>query len=506
MPGKFIARAAALAVAAAALLGACGRDGGYRFEAVDDAVRVGEARIEARLVGPDGAAVPMESVSLIEARLDMGPDGMAKMAAPLKTVASDDPNVLAFETDFTMAGRWALRLKAKVDGKAVEDVVVFTATQEEADAAAGGGGDRKILYYRNPMGLPDVSPVPKKDPMGMDYVPVYADEIGEPGTVRISPQKVQLAGVRTAPVERRLLVREVRGAGMIEAAESRLAVIAAKFDGFVERLDVRTTGESVRKGQTLMTAWVESEELLNKMADLASVAGDPQLDRIARRNLRQFDVPESEIARIAKNGGSFRSFAFVAPFDGTVLQKPAVDGMRFSSGETLFRIADLSTLWADVEISEQDIPFVKAGQRASLTLPALPGETFEGIVDFVYPELVMETRSGRARIVVPNEDNRLRLGLFARVEIEATASSERALIVPRSAIIDDGERQIAFVAKGDGAFEPRDLELGARAGEFVEVRKGLAEGEEIVVSGTFLIDAESNLQSALRAFTTGPES
>ena len=157
------------------------------------------------------------------------------------------------------------------------------------------------------------------------------------------------------------------------------------------------------------------------------------------------------------------------------------------------------------EVAEQDLACVRPGEAARLSLPAMPGETIEGVVDFIYPELDTATRSGRVRIVVPNADGRLKLGLFAHAMIEAPVSDAALPAIPASAVVDDGERQIAFVAKGDGVFEPRDLELGVRAGGFVEVRGGLSVGESIVVDGVFLIDAESNLQSALAAFTDGDQ-
>ncbi|MEQ8934837.1 MAG: efflux RND transporter periplasmic adaptor subunit, partial [Amphiplicatus sp.] len=186
------------------------------------------------------------------------------------------------------------------------------------------------------------------------------------------------------------------------------------------------------------------------------------------------------------------------------IEKPSLDGMRCAAGDTLFRIADLSVLWVMAEIAEQDLALVRPGQTAQLSMPAMPGETREAIVDFVYPDLDMATRSGRVRLVVPNADGRLKLGHFVRVEIGAPVGDKPALAVPAASVIDDGARQIVFVARGDGLFEPRDVRLGARAGTHVEIREGLAAGEEVVTSGIFLIDAESNLQTALSAFATEP--
>lgn len=509
MSHKIAAPAVTIFVTALALLGlwfaASAQAPSYRFEPVSSEISVGKAvRIAVRLVGGDGQPVSTASATLTSTRLDMGPDGMAMMAAPLKSIDTDEPGVFMFETDIVMAGRWALTVKATLHdaGEAVRGEVIYTAAEKQSNAAPGSG-ERRILYYRNPMGLPDVSPVPKKDWMGMDYIPVYEDEMsGPPGTVRVSVEKVQRAGVRTAQVEQHPLIHTVRGSGIITADESRLTVITAKFDGFVNRLDVRTTGEAVRADQPLLTVWIESADLLRRMIDLATVRPEtgPQAETAAR-NLRLFDVPESVISEIKRTRSTLRTMEFVAPSNGTVLEKPAIDGMRFSAGDVLFRIADLSHVWVVVDVAEQELPFLQVGQAAYLSLPSQPGRILEGQVAFIYPELNAATRSIRVRIIVPNPDRRLKLGLFAHAEIKAQVGDEPVLAIPSSAIIDDGSRRVAFVTKGDGLFEPRDITLGTRAGSLVEVLEGLSLGERVVVNGTFLIDAESNLQAALTAFT-----
>ena len=483
----------------------------YKFEAVSEEIPVGaRVRIEVRLLDPSGTPVPAGNINIVSTRLDMGPDGMAMMDTPLTPVAADAPDVVAFETKIVMAGRWALTIEAEIDGvpEPVKGVVIYTAVERKADAtpAASAAGERKIRYYRNPMGLPDISPVPKKDSMGMDYIPVYEDELAGPGgTVRVSPEKTQRAGVRTVAVERRDLVRAIRGAGIVTADEARVALVTARFDGFVERLDVRTTGGTVAAGAPLMTAWIESDALLRKQADYLSALarGGRDVERAAQ-NLRLFGISDTTIAEMARTRAPARVVTFEAPLGGTVLEKPSLDGMRFAAGDTLFRIADLSALWVVAEIAEQDLALVRAGQTAQLSMPAMPGDTREAIVDFVYPDIDRTTRSGRVRLVVPNADGRLKLGHFVRVDIGAPVGEGPALVVPVASIIDDGARQIAFVARGDGLFEPRDVRLGARAGADVEIREGLAAGEEIVTSGIFLIDAESNLQTALSAFTAEP--
>jgi len=478
----------------------------YKFEPIKQEILVGEGiRIEVRLIDPGGKPVSVELVKLTATRLDMGPDGMAMMDTPLTPAETDVPGVFAFEADIVMAGRWALAIEAQVEGQleTVKGAVIYTAVEKQASAAREGKeGERKILYYRNPMGLPDISETPKKDSMGMDYIPVYEDEVGGPaGTVRISLEKVQRAGVRTVAVKRQALSRDVRGAGMVMADEARLAMVTAKFSGFVQKLDVRTSGETVEKGQKLLTAWVENGDLIKQIVDLAAFADDPRMVEQAKDNLRLFDVPERDIAAIAQGRASKRTITFEAPLSGTVLDKPAVDGMRFQAGDMLYRIADLSEVWVIVQIPEQDLAVVREGQSAALTLPSMPGEMTTGTVDFIYPELDMDTRSGRVRLRVPNPDGRLKLGLFAHAIISAPLDEEPVLAVPASAVIHDGVRARVFVARGEGLFEPREIETGAQTGEYILVKDGISEGEDVVANGTFLIDAESNLQAALQAFS-----
>jgi len=364
-------------------------------------------------------------------------------------------------------------------------------------------GERKILFYRNSMNSADTSPVPKKDGMGMDYVPVYAEQMSEAGgTIRISPEKIQRAGVRTDVVKRMMLTRTVRAAGTVTPDETKLAVITMKFSGFVEALFVSTTGAEVRAGQPLMKVWIESQEVLAKEVDyvvaLRGLAGSVAQ---AANNLRLYGIPDSAIADMKRTRQATRSIVIDAPIDGTVLEKPAVVGMHFAAGDTLFKSADLSTVWVLAQVSERDLPIVQQGQMTRVVFTDNPEMTFQGQVTFVYPELDPATRTAQVRIVVANPDGRIRAGQYADVNIGARVTDVATLAVPDSAVLDSGARQIAFVAKGNGVFEPRALVLGRRGGGYVEVRQGLREGERIVVSGNFLIDAESNLQTALGTFS-----
>ncbi len=480
--------------------------GGPRWEAVTADVPVGEAvRIEVRLIGEDGTPITAPA-TVTATRLDMGPDGMAGMTTRIEPIASDQPGILAFEADFTMAGRWALTLTATVEGQAqpIAGTVTFTAAEKKADAtpAAPAAGERRIAYYRHPMGLPDTSPVPKKDEMGMDYIPVYEDELaGPPGSVLLSPEKIQRSGIRTAVVARHKLTGLVRGAGVIAADERRMTMASVKFEGFIEALYVNATGATVRKGEPLARVWIASEDILRKQADYLSALKRGDAERAAD-NLRLFGISDDVIAELRRTGMPVRSIILTAASSGTVLDKQAVPGMRFEAGEMLFMLADLSSVWVTVQIAERDLPLLAEGQAATIQLNADAGRAVEGRVAFIYPVLNAPTRTATVRIEAPNADGALRIGQYADVSIAASLGDAPTIAVPDSAIMDSGRRQVAFVAKEGGLFEPRDVVLGARGDGFVEIREGLAEGERIVVSGNFLIDSESNLRAALAGMST----
>ena len=384
-------------------------------------------------------------------------------------------------------------------GTAFRPSIIAAAHADVSPAA----GQRKILYYRNAMVPTDTSPVPKKDSMGMDYVPVYGDEApAAPGTFRLTTEKVQRAGVRTEIVRRMALADPVRATGTVAADESRQAVLTVKFDGFVEKLFVSTTGSQVRAGQPLMRVWIQSPEILIKEADfIGSLQSNaPQHAESAASLLRQYGVPASLITEMRRTQQPTRTITIVAPQGGTVMEKLVVEGMHFAAGDTLFKTTDLSSVWVLAQVSERDLAGLRPGQTAKVSFRDDPGVSFDGTVSFIYPEISADTRTAQVRIVVANPAGLLRVGQYADVSIDPPATSGPVIAIPDSAIIDDGSRQIAFVALPDGVFQPRTLKLGARTGGYDEVVSGLSEGERIVTSGNFLIDAESNLQTALQNF------
>jgi Cu(I)/Ag(I) efflux system membrane fusion protein len=386
-------------------------------------------------------------------------------------------------------------------------------------AAAKGAGEpekRKVLYYRNPMGLPDTSPVPKKDSMGMDYTPVYADEQDdEPASanqIRISTEKVQKLGVRTEAAQRRTLDRTVRAAGRIEPDERRLFTIAPKFEGYVERLYVNVTGQPVGKGQPLFEVY--SPELVSAQREYTVAAqgvtalkeaggqaqtGMQDLANASLQRLRNWDVSPEQVKALAESSEAKRTLTFRSPVAGIVTEKKAVQGMRFMPGEALYQVADLSSVWVIADVFEQDIGLVRTGARAKIRINAYPDKLFEGAVTYVYPTLKSDTRTVPVRVELANPGLLLKPAMFAQVELAVSAKGPM-VSVPLSAVIDSGTRQVVLIQQGEGRFAPREVKLGARSDDYVEVVDGVKDGEQVVVAANFLIDSESNLKAALAGF------
>jgi Cu(I)/Ag(I) efflux system membrane fusion protein len=370
----------------------------------------------------------------------------------------------------------------KKDAMGMDYIPVYEEDESQAVVAPVPAPARgKILYYRNPMGLADTSPVPKKDPMGMDYVPVYdGDEPDEGGTIKVSVAKVQRLGVRIEVAALRSLVRTIRATGTIQPDERRLSVFSPRFEGWIEKLHVNATGQPVHRGDPLMEVYApdlvaaQQEYLLasrtaNSLANAGpeARAGAQGLVDAARQRLRNLGFTDEQFQQLGRKGAAHQ-LTLRAPGDGIVLEKPAVEGMRFMPGEQLYRIADLSTVWLIAEVFEQDLANVHEGVAAKVTLVAYPGASVDGIVTFVYP----------------------------------TLAAGPVLAVPDSAVLDTGARQAVLIDRGEGRFEPRAVKLGGRADGYVEIRDGLRAGEAVVVGANFLIDAESNMKAALRAFTS----
>jgi membrane fusion protein, copper/silver efflux system len=369
------------------------------------------------------------------------------------------------------------------------------------EAAPAAPMDRKIKYYRNPMGLPDKSPTPKKDSMGMDYIPVYDGDDADDGTVKLSPGKIQRTGVKSEPAARRAIKSTVKAPGTIQLDERRVSVVALRFEGFVETVADVTTGQHVHKGQQLMKVY--SPALSSAAAEYlsalnAGTTGQPL--KGARRRLENLGTPDAAIAELERSREISLSVPWLAPQDGEILERNAVNGMRAGPGEVLFRIADHRVVWVVIDVAERDLSQIALGAKVNVRPRALQGQSFAGTVSLIYPHLNAQTRTARIRVEMPNPDELLRPDMYVDVDID-TGALQPVLAVPESAVLDSGTRQAVLIDKGDGRFEPREVKLGHRGGGFVEVREGISDGEPVVVSANFLIDAESNLKAALKGFS-----
>jgi Cu(I)/Ag(I) efflux system membrane fusion protein len=325
--------------------------------------------------------------------------------------------------------------------------------------------------------------------------------------VHLTADQERTIGVRYTTVQRQTLDRTIRTVGRIEPAEPKIADITLKIDGFVEELFVDYTGESVRRGQPLLTIYspmlvAAQEELLTavRMANRINPgAGEAwrsaqSMLEAARRRLAYWDITDEQIRRIEETGVVTKTLTLAAPFTGIVLEKDVVEGQRVMEGMRLYRLADLRELWVEGDVFEQDLRFVRVGASARIEVEAYPGEQLTGRVSFVYPTVEPQSRTNRVRVTVLNRDLRLKPGMFATMYFDARIGRD-VLAIPMEAVVATGTRNVVFIRDADGMLTPREVVLGARAGSQVQVLQGLAEGETIVASANFLVDAESRLAS-----------
>src|SRR5579859_632631 len=374
------------------------------------------------------------------------------------------------------------------------------ADAKSSDRSVEAKSERKIKYYRNPMGLPDTSPVPKKDSMGMDYIPVYEGEDNDDGSVKLSPGKIQRTGAKSEPVTRRPVRSIIRAPGTVQEDERRVSVVAVRLEGFIESVANVTTGDHVHKGQVLMNVY--SPALSSAAAEYLSAinAGATGKElKGARRRLENLATPEPAIKELERTREISLSIPWLAPQDGEIVERNAVNGMRAAPGDVLFRIADHRVVWVLIDIAERDLGQVSAGAKVTIRPRGLDGQTFTGTVALIYPHLNAQTRTARIRVELPNPDEVLRPEMYVDAEIE-TGTPDPVLAVPESAVLDDGTHQAVLIDKGEGRFEPRQVKLGRRGGGYIEITDGVKEGEAVVTSANFLIDAESNLKAALKGF------
>ncbi|MEA2950922.1 MAG: rane fusion protein copper/silver efflux system [Alphaproteobacteria bacterium] len=422
-------------------------------------------------------------------------------AEPVQTVKP----VLYYQ-DPDMRPSYSAVPKQTADGRAYravyagEEGSVAPMKPDTAKSAATDGA-KKIRYYRNPMGLPDISKTPKKDSMGMDYIPVYEGEQDDSSTITLTPGKQQRLGVATEKAGTRVLSVPIRAPGTIQLDERRISVVSVRSEAFVESVEDVTTGTEVKRGQPLLRLY--SPAIVSAAAEFLSVTnsrlGTNALNG-SRQRLLNLGVTQDLIEQIEKNREIPLSFAWRAPRDGIVLERNVIDGQRVMPGDVLFRVADHDVVWALVDIAERDLALIREGQKVRLRTTTYGNRVFEGVVALVYPHLNAATRSARVRIELPNADLLLRPDMYVEAEID-TGNNTPVVAVPESAVIDSGNRQVVIVDRGDGRFDPRPVTLGRRGGGYVEVKDGIKDGDTVVTTANFLIDAESNLKAALQSMT-----
>ena len=336
----------------------------------------------------------------------------------------------------------------------------------------------------------------------------------EAPTVEIPSEKQQLIGVRTVVAAIKPLQKIIRTVGIVQYDERRLATVNTKFEGWIEKLHVDYSGRYVRKGEPL--AEIYSPELLatqqefinllkwskeNKPAKNDTVgsmlANDSRaIIEGARQRLRLSDISDEQINRIEQSGKPMRDLTIYSPVSGYVVQKPAFQGMRAMPGEKLFDIADLSTVWILSDIFEYELPLIKVGEKALISLSYFPGRTFTSTIDYVYPAIAADTRAAKVRFTIPNPGNRLKPQMYTDVEVKINLGNK--LVIPDDAVLDAGKRQVVYVDRGEGNFEPREVSIGIRADGMVEITSGLKAGERVASAANFLIDSEAKLKGIVK--------
>jgi Cu(I)/Ag(I) efflux system membrane fusion protein len=365
--------------------------------------------------------------------------------------------------------------------------------------------ESKPQYWYDPMHPAEHFDKPGKSPfMDMQLVPKYARDAA-PGSIAVDSRVVQNLGLRLAKVEQGSFARVVDTVGSVAVDEHRIEAVQVRQPGWVERLEVRAAGDPVRRGQLL--AGIYSPDLLATQQELLIALGsnDPKLIEASRQRLALFGLSESQITRVEKTQTVERRVDYYAPFDGYVMDLGARQGSEVQPGTMLFQLADLNTVWVTAEVPETQAAWLKPGDRAQIEVPALPGERFEGQVDYLYPELTQATRTLKVRVVVKNPHQHLRPGMFAAAHFQSM-TQERSLTVPSEAVIKTGMRSFVIVADDDTHFRPTRVRVGAEQGGRSEILEGLTLGQNVVASGQFLIDSEANLRGAFDNLVGSTES
>jgi membrane fusion protein, copper/silver efflux system len=403
-------------------------------------------------------------------------------------------------------------------------VPVFEGSEGDPDIGAGPKAERRILYYVDPMNPKYRSDKPGKAPDGMDLVPVFDEQDNgrspsddtaslPMGTIRVDPEKQQLIGVQYGTVEASTGVRELRATGKVTFDERRIARVHTKLDGWIEKVFVDFTGQLIERGQPLMTFYspemlaTQQEFLLalkgKELLKGSTLKGVPEqndaLVSAARRRLELWDLSETQIDDIARTQQPVKSITVRSPIDGYVVTRNAFSSQKITSETELYVIADLSKVWIMADVFENEASMVRVGAPALIRMPTASGKGITARVEFIQPQVDPATRTLKVRLEADNPGLILKPEMF--VDVDFRFGMPPQITVPAEAVLDSGLRKTVFVDRGNGFLEPREVEVGQRLGERVEIRKGLQVGERIVVSGNFLIDSESQLKSAAAGMT-----
>ncbi|MFW6122600.1 MAG: efflux RND transporter periplasmic adaptor subunit [Thermodesulfobacteriota bacterium] len=396
-------------------------------------------------------------------------------------------------------------------GKAPCGMDLVPVYEEESPAAPK---ERKIKYWVAPMDPTYIRDQPGKSPMGMDLVPVYEEEPAaavQEGTIAVDPRIVQSMGVRIAKAQVKDISRTIRAVGQVTYDERGLTVVTTKLPGWVERLYVKATGDPIRKGRKLLSLYspqlvTTQEEYLLALKNLQTMqqsgipefqAGSRRLLAASRQRLEYWDIPDSQIERLKRTGAVQKTLTLVSPVNGVVIKRMVTEGQMVQAGMPLLEVADLSTVWVEADIYEYELPWVQVGQHATMTLTYLPGETFHGRVQYIYPYLQEATRTAKVRLAFRNPGLKLKPDMYAEVEIDSPLK-QTTVVIPSEAVLNTGEKQHVFLTLGQGRFAPREIKVGVRGNDgMVQVLSGLQGGEEVVTSAQFLLDSESRFREAI---------
>lgn len=434
----------------------------------------------------------------------------------MKTNIMNIKNILLFIgiiAVFTLAGYWLGTQSTPPVTSVNEDDNM----QQEAESTSTEKDqeDREILYWQAPMNPNEIYDEPGQSKMGMDLVPVYADEASSSeGMVSINPAVVQNMNVRTVPVQQKDLSATINAVGRVEYDEQKLYNVNPKISGWVEQLFVDYTGKMVQRGQPLFSIYspelvttqreyllaLKTQEKVGSSTFETIRDGGNSLLEATRKRLEYWDIPDAAIKQLEETGEVKKAVTLQAPATGVVLHKNAVEGEFIKAGTPAFKIADLSTVWVQTSVYDYEVPWIEEGQSAIMELSYQPGETYHGKVAYVYPTLDQKTRTVQIRLEFPNPLLKLKPGMFANIQIQ-THPLQNVTVIPNEAIIRTGERNLVFVAKGEGEFEPREVTLGIEGGDRnneIQIRSGVEPGEQVVTSAQFLFDSESRLQEAIQ--------